>query len=109
MKRFFLKTIGLLLLLFISVLYGMQLSNDGMNTIKGYDDSSFHEALAWTESDKEWNAVVLGEKWDQERLEQKQEQFEAMQTENFLSSVGAKTGEVFYQTVNRLLRLVTGT
>ncbi|NGP43502.1 DUF3679 domain-containing protein [Bacillaceae bacterium SIJ1] len=109
MTRFLLKCFALLTLLLFGVLLGMQLSNEGMNQIKGYDDSSFKEALEWSANDESWEATVLGEEWSEERLLEKQKAYEEATSGHFISEAGAKAGEAFYTVVNQLLRLVTGT
>lgn len=61
LKRFFLKCLLLITLLFLGVLVGMQQANQKMIEMKGYNDQSFRSPFMIKENkDGEMEATVLG-------------------------------------------------
>ncbi|MDQ0174201.1 DUF3679 domain-containing protein [Bacillus chungangensis] len=61
LKRFFLKCLLLITLLFLGVLVGMQHANQKMIEMKGYNDQSFRSPFMIKENkDGEMEATVLG-------------------------------------------------
>jgi hypothetical protein len=92
MIRFFMKCFLFTTVLLIGVILGMQLANDGMKKMKGYDDPRFAGAFLISQTDKgEVEASVLGEKVT--NLEEKQKKLEEMEAFNLLSSIGKKLAQ----------------
>ena len=89
MVRFWLKCTGILLVLFLGVLIGMQQANDGMKKMKGYEDPAFNSAFHINQSEQgEMEADILGEKVTSHDIETKKEKLEEMKAFNFFSSLG---------------------
>ncbi|MDF9760504.1 hypothetical protein OKW24_002277 [Peribacillus simplex] len=94
MVRFWLKCTGIVLVLFLGVLIGMQQANDGMKKMKGYEDPSLNSAFIINQSDKgEMEADILGQKVTSHDLETKKEKLEEMKAFNFFSSIGKALGD----------------
>jgi hypothetical protein len=92
MIRFLMKCFLLTTVLLIGVILGMQLANDGMKKMKGYDDPRFAGAFQISQSEKgEMEASVLGKKVTS--LEEKQKQLEEMEAFNMMSSLGKKLAQ----------------
>ena len=93
MKMFMLKSLCLAALMFISVLVGMQLANDGIHKMKGYDDPNFGNAVTLNETDSNLSATFLGNDVSSHDLEEKKKKLEKMNAYNFFSSMGKKMSE----------------
>ncbi|WP_141431466.1 YqxA family protein [Bacillus sp. 03113] len=89
MKRFMLKVILIAIVMFISVLFGMQQANEGIHKMKGYEDANLKSAFTMKENtDGEIQASVLGRNISSHDLQSKKEQLEEMKAYNFFSSMG---------------------
>ncbi|MFL6557962.1 MAG: YqxA family protein [Bacillus sp. (in: firmicutes)] len=90
MKMFMVKSLCLAALMLISVLIGIQLANDGIHKMKGYDDPNFQNAVSLNESDNELKATFLGNDISSHDLEAKKKKLEELSAYNFFSSMGKK-------------------
>lgn len=91
MKTFFLKFFLLVSLMFICVLLGMQMANDGINSLKGYKDTNFKEALTLNENEEgKMEINVMGNEINSHNIELKKEKLEELKAYNFFSSLGKK-------------------
>ncbi|MFE8696749.1 YqxA family protein [Cytobacillus sp. FJAT-53684] len=94
MKWFMVKAFFLLSFMFIAVLFGMQLANEGINNMKGYDDANFKDAFTVNENEGgELQASILGNNISSHDLQQKKEKLEEMKAYNFFSSLGKSLSE----------------
>jgi hypothetical protein len=107
MVRFWLKCTGIILVLFLGVLIGMQQANDGMKKMKGYEDPSLNSAFIINQSDQgEMEADILGEKVTSHDLETKKEMLEEMKAFNFFSSLGKTLGETISAAFQALINMI---
>jgi hypothetical protein len=93
MKIFMLKSLCLAALMLISVLIGIQLANDGILKMKGYDDPNFQDAVSIDEKGNEIKATLLGNDISSHDLEAKKKKLEEISAYNFFSSMGKKMSE----------------
>ncbi|MEO2074519.1 MAG: YqxA family protein [Bacillus sp. (in: firmicutes)] len=93
MKLFMLKSFGIAALMLISVLTGMQLANNGIQKMKGYEDPNFHQAVSLKETDNHINASILGNNISSHDIEAKKKKLEEISAYNFFSSMGKKMSE----------------
>lgn len=107
MVRFWLKCTGILLILFLGVLIGMQQANDGMKKMKGYEDPALNSAFTINQSDQgEMEADILGQKVTSHDIESKKEKLEQMKAYNFFSSLGKNLGEAVSAVFNGLFNMI---
>ncbi len=93
MANFMLKILFMISILFVGVLIGMQQANDGMRSMKGFQDS-FSGAFEISETeDGKMEAEVLGQSITRQDLEEKQEKLENAKAFNVFSSLGTKLAE----------------
>ncbi|WP_028399259.1 YqxA family protein [Ectobacillus panaciterrae] len=86
MKRFATKCFILAFTLFIGVLAGMQLANDGLKRMKGYNDPTFEQVAHITNTKSgDTEASLLGKTFT---IEEKEKQLENMKSFNVLSKLG---------------------
>src|SRR3954449_11310852 len=90
MKMFMLKFFCMVALMFISVLAGMQLANNGIHKMKGYDDPNFQTAVSFQETDNDVRASFLGNDISSHDIEAKKRKLEEISSYNFFSSMGKK-------------------
>ena len=88
-KRFMLKSFCIAALMFISVLAGMQMANNGIHKMKGYEDQNLQNPVSLNEK----NASLLGQDISSHDLEGKKKKLEEMSSFNFLSSMGKKMSD----------------
>jgi hypothetical protein len=89
MKMFVFKGFILASLMFLSVLFGMQQANIGIQKMKGYDDPKFKSALTLQETGGgEFQASVLGVDVTSHDLEKKKQKLEEMKAYNLFSDLG---------------------
>ncbi|MDR7000397.1 DUF3679 domain-containing protein [Neobacillus niacini] len=93
MKLFMLKSIGIAALMFISVLAGMQLANDGIHRMKGYDDPNFQKTITINDKGNDFHASVLGNQMTSYDIETKKKKLEEMNAFNLFSSMGKKMSD----------------
>jgi hypothetical protein len=89
MKRFMLKSILLVSILFIGVLIGMQKANDGIRDMKGYDDEGFGTPITISEDGTgNIEASLLGQEMGSTSITEKKKKLEEMKSFNFFSEIG---------------------
>ena len=72
MKRFILKSLLLISVLFVGVLIGMQKANDGIVEMKGYEDAAFETPLTVSENETgNIEASLFGKQMGTESLSEK--------------------------------------
>ncbi|MGE7601159.1 YqxA family protein [Peribacillus sp. NPDC097675] len=107
MVRFWLKCMGIVLVLFLGVLIGMQQANDGMKKMKGYEDPALNSAFTINQSEQgEVEADILGQKVTSHDIETKKEKLEEMKAYNFFSSLGKSLGEMVSGAFNALFNMI---
>ncbi|GHH97059.1 DUF3679 domain-containing protein [Neobacillus kokaensis] len=107
MKMFMLKSFIVAALMFISVLTGMEIANNGIHKMKGYDDPNFQNAVSINEHDKDFNATFLGKELSSHDLESKKKKLEEMNAFNFFSSMGKKVSDGLTNGSEKLIRKIT--
>ncbi|MED3548924.1 YqxA family protein [Cytobacillus praedii] len=108
MKWFMVKTFFLISLMFIAVLFGMQLANEGIHNMKGYDDANFKDPFAVNENEGgELQASVLGNDISSHDLQQKKEKLEEMKAYNFFSSLGKSLSDGISEATEKTIHLIT--
>ena len=108
MKMFFLKFFLILSIMFISVLFGMQLAQDGIHQMKGYEDADFKEVVHVNENnDGDLEVSLLGNEVSSHDLEKKKEKLEEMKAYNFFSSIGKNLAEAMSTLSEKTLQLIT--
>jgi hypothetical protein len=95
MFRFFIKCFFITLLLAFGVLVGMQVSNEGLIKMKGYDDPNFSNALTVEKNERGYaEAEVLGENVELLDIEEKQRMLEERKAFNIFSSTGQHLSKI---------------
>ncbi|WP_246145494.1 DUF3679 domain-containing protein [Bacillus rubiinfantis] len=98
------KSLLIVSLMFISVLTGMELANNGIHKMKGYDDPNFQNAVSIADSEKDFNATFLGNDISSHDIEAKKRKLEEMSAYNFFSSMGKKMSEGLTNGSKKLIR-----
>ncbi|OLS41630.1 DUF3679 domain-containing protein [Bacillus sp. MRMR6] len=107
MKMFMMKAICIAALMFISVLAGMQLANDGIHKMKGYDDPNFQRAVALNDNGEQITATFLGNDLSSHDLDEKKKKLEEMNAYNVFSSLGKNISEGVSSLSGHLIKLIT--
>ncbi|MDM5330952.1 YqxA family protein [Neobacillus sp. CF12] len=107
MKMFMLKFFCILALMFISVLAGMQLANDGIHKMKGYDDPNFQNAVAINDNGEQVKATFLGNEISSHDLNEKKKKLEEISAFNLFSSMGKKISQGVSNASEKLINLIT--
>jgi hypothetical protein len=108
MKMFLLKSIFLASLMFLSVLFGMQQANMGIQKMKGYEDPKFKSALTIDSTDGgELQASVLGVDVKSHDLEQKKQKLEELKAYNLFSDLGKKISSGISSGLNKLFEAIS--
>lgn len=108
MKMFLIKGIFLVLLMFFSVLFGMQQANIGIQKMKGYEDPEFKSALSLKSSEEgEIQASVLGVDVSSHDLASKQQRLEELKAYNLFSDLGKKLTFVTTNITKGIMSLFT--
>jgi hypothetical protein len=107
MKVFMLKFFCIVALMFISVLAGMQLANDGIHKMKGYDDPDFQNAVALNDSGDHVKATFLGNDISSHDIDEKKKKLEEISAFNLFSSMGKKVSEGVSSASEKLINLIT--
>lgn len=108
MIRFLGRTFFMVLLLFFGVLFGIQLSNDGIRDLKGSDEAF---TVPFSLSEDHSQATVLGETVTTHSLQQKQEKLREIGAFNLFSSIGETVSryvkELFQTVIHSLVASLT--
>jgi hypothetical protein len=107
MKMFMLKFFCIVALMFISVLAGMQLANDGIHKMKGYDDPNFQNAVALNDKGEHVKATFLGNEISSHDIDEKKKRLEEISAFNIFSSMGKKVSEGVSNASEQLIHLLT--
>ena len=107
MKMFMLKFFCIVALMFISVLAGMQLANDGIHKMKGYDDPNFQNAVALNDNGEHVKATFLGNEISSHDINEKKKKLEEISAYNIFSSMGKKISEGVSSASEKLISLIT--
>ncbi|CEG27930.1 DUF3679 domain-containing protein [Bacillus sp. B-jedd] len=107
MKLFMLKSLLLASAMFILALGGMQVANDGISRMKGYDDPGFKEAVSLNKGEAgEISVSVMGSEINKGKVEEKKKELEESGTYNFFSSVGKAFGSMVSGAARGLIDLL---
>jgi hypothetical protein len=88
-KRFMLKSLLLVSVLFVGVLIGMQKANDGIRDMKGYDVEGLGTPLTISEDETgNIEASLLGQEMGSASISEKKKKLEEMKSFNFFSEIG---------------------
>lgn len=108
MKIFMLKALFLAAFMFVSVLFGMQQANDGIQQMRGFDDPNYEEAITIQEAESgELQASILGNEVSSHDLQKKREQLEEMEAYNFFSSLGKQFSATIQALMEETIQLIT--
>jgi hypothetical protein len=108
MIKFTMKFSLLFTLLAFGVLIGMQMANEGIREMKGYDDPEFSGAFHFTEgASGELEAALLGERVTSHDIRVKQEKLEQMEAFNFFSSLGSELAEGISSLFQKLIDIIS--
>lgn len=107
MKIFMLKSIGIVALMFISVLAGMQMANNGIHKMKSYNDPNFQDAISIKEKDINGRASSLREVLTSHDFEAKQKKLEELSSFNIFSSMGKKMSDGISSASEILVHVIT--
>ncbi|MCD4838549.1 YqxA family protein [Neobacillus sedimentimangrovi] len=102
MKMFMLKSFIITALMFIAVFTGMELANNGIHKMKGYDDPNFQNAVSINERD----ATILGNKISSHDLEAKKKKLEEISAYNFFSNMGKKLSDSLTNASEKLIKKI---
>jgi len=103
-----LKSFLLCLVLFIGVIMGMQIANEGIKNMRGYETSETLGAFQLSEKEKgELEASILGNKLSSHDLKQKQEQLEQIEAFNFFSELGKWLSNTIQTLVSSIIEFVS--
>jgi len=103
MKMFMLKSFCIAALMFISVLAGMQMANNGIHKMKGYEDQNLQNAVSFNEKD----ASILGQNISSHDLSAKKKKLEEISSYNFFSSMGKKMSDGITNTSEKIIQSIT--
>jgi hypothetical protein len=108
MKMFLFKGVILASLMFLSVLFGMQQANIGIQKMKGYEDPKFKSALTLQETgDGELQASVLGVDVSSHDLEKKKQKLEEMKAYNLFSDLGKGISNGISSGLNQIIEKIS--
>lgn len=107
MKMFMLKFFCIMALMFVSVLAGMQLANNGIHKMKGYDDPNFQNAVAINENGEQVKATFLGNEISSHDIDEKKKKLEEISAFNLFSSIGKKISQGISNASEKLINLIT--
>jgi len=101
--KFLFKLCSVILLLFLGVLIGLQQANEGLKTMKGYEDPRFANAVTLNEEDGLYEASFLGNDVGEYNLEEKKKELEQMKAYNFFSNMGKNISEGISSLTQKIL------
>ncbi|TYR75458.1 DUF3679 domain-containing protein [Rossellomorea vietnamensis] len=108
MRRFVLKSILLVSILFVGVLIGMQKANDGIRDMKGYDEDGFGTPLTISEDETgNIEASLLGQEMGSASISEKKKKLEEMKSFNFFSEIGKSVAGAVKSIAEKTVELVS--
>jgi hypothetical protein len=93
-------------LMFVSVLFGMQIANNGIKDMRGFEDPNFQGAFTINEQEENVQVSVLGQNVDSHDLNKKREQLEEMEAYNFFSDLGKTLASMVNGIVDMVINLI---
>ncbi|NRD75895.1 DUF3679 domain-containing protein [Bacillus sp. BRMEA1] len=93
MKMFIFKSFCLFSLLFIAVLTGMQMANNGIQKMKGYEDPQKNNVISLQGEDQNQHAAILENDLSSHDMNAKKKKLEELSAVNFFSSIGRKMSD----------------
>jgi len=109
MKLYTFGAIGIAMLMFICVLFGMQQAKNGIHKMKGYEDVGFESSLSIEQKNGNIQASILGEDITSHDLQQKKQQLESAGAFNLLSSVGKGVADTVSSLVEKGVSIIGDT
>lgn len=106
MKTFMLKSVMIAALMFISVLGGIQLANDGIYKMKGYSGPNLKSAISLTDKNNILKLPLLSSDRSSHDLKVKKERLEKLNAFNLFSSVGKKMSDGISKTSEKILNSI---
>ncbi|WP_144462854.1 YqxA family protein [Siminovitchia fortis] len=108
MVKFMLKFLLLAIVLFVGVFIGMEKAHQGMQGMKGYEDTALPPPVHISESeDGKIEAAFLGNEIDHaEELAKKKKELEDIETYNFFSSMGKALSSFVKETAKFLIDFI---
>ncbi|WML45366.1 DUF3679 domain-containing protein [Neobacillus sp. PS3-40] len=106
MKLFMLKSLMIAAVMFISVLAGMQLANDGIHKLRGYDDPEFENTTSLTDMNHKTNISLFGNDVSSHDLQAKKKKLEKMNAFNIFSTAGKKMSDGISKTSEKILNSI---
>lgn len=94
-------------LMFVSVLFGMQIANNGIKDMRGFEDPNFQGAFIINEQEENVQVSVLGQNMDSHDLNKKREQLEEMEAYNFFSDLGKTLANMVNGIADMVLNLIS--
>jgi Protein of unknown function (DUF3679) len=85
----------------------MQIANDGIHKMKGYDDPNFQNAISVKENGENLKATFLGNDITSHDLDEKKKKLEEMSAFNLFSSMGKKISEGISSASEKIINLIT--
>src|SRR5690554_3814087 len=108
MGKFFLKSFLAICIMFIAVLFGMELAQNGIQKMRGFEDESFAEAIDIQEDDGEVAVSLLGEEVSSHDIQQKKEKLEQIKAFNFFSNLGKMLAEGVSKVIEKVIQGIFG-
>lgn len=105
MKIFLLKCFVLVSIMFISVLVGMQMANDGIHKLKGNFGVDFQNAVTINKKDN--HLSTLGNDSTSHDLEAKKKKLEELNAFNFFSLMGKKMSDGITKASEEMIQKIT--
>jgi len=107
LKMFMLKSFIIASLMFICVLTGMEMANNGIHKMKGYDDVNDQNPVTIQKKDNQQHAAFLGNDLDSHDINTKKKKLEQMNQYTFFSSMGKKVSDGLSVASETLINLIT--
>ncbi len=93
--------------MFICVLFGMQQANNGIQRMKGYEDTDFGNAFTLNERDNgKIEGTFLGNDVSSHDLQKKKEEIEEMNSFNFFSSLGKNMSKGLSEATENAINII---
>ncbi len=110
MIKFILKFLLLAMVLFVGVFIGMEKAHQGMQDMKGYEDTSLPPPVHVSEGeDGKIEAALLGNEINHtEELAQKKKVLEDLETYNFISSMGKTFSSFVKEATKNIIDFLMG-
>lgn len=107
MKMFMFKSFCLASILFIAVLTGMQMANNGIQKMKGYHDPDLKNVVSLKETDQNFHAAILGKDISSHDIQAKKKKLEELSAVNLFSSMGRMMSDGLTNASAKLIDRIT--